>query len=111
MNKLPTKINVTGGLTEVKAKDLRKAERSFKVEYNRIIEQARELALEAEINSLVYNSEFNFEPLVGDIYHLYKRRNGVHFLSLIGPEEGLRQEYIGSYMLDEKRVWKKIETD
>jgi hypothetical protein len=37
---------------------------------------------EYEWNELVYNSKFSFEPVIGEIYHLY-RDAGLNFLSLI----------------------------
>ena len=36
----------------------------LKAEYDRMIE-------ELEYNNLVYNARYNFEPLVGETYHLY----------------------------------------
>jgi hypothetical protein len=36
---------------------------------------------EYEWNELVYNSKFSFEPVIGEIYHLY-RDAGLNFLSL-----------------------------
>lgn len=108
MSKLPIKINNSANITLSKSKNINKAERSFKVEYNRLVSQAEELAEIALINELVYGAEFNFEPLVGETYHLYSRKNGIKFLSLIGPKEWSNYEYLGSFLLDEKRIWNRV---
>jgi len=107
-NRPPTKIEISSAVTQVKLNDKNKAERSFKVEYDRIVSQARELVELSVNNETVYNSEFNFEPLVGETYHLYIRKNGIKFLSLIGPKEWSDYEYLGSFLLDEKRIWNRV---
>lgn len=113
MTNLPSKKEPTSlptkGLSTQKGIEVRKVERVFKVEYNRIVEGVKELEELFLDNKQIYNSEFNFEPLVGETYHLYERKNGSYFLSLIGPKEGLKNKFIGSYFLDEKRVWNKID--
>jgi hypothetical protein len=40
---------------------------------------------EYEWNELVYSAKFSFEPVIREIYHLYRDANAVSFLlSLIG---------------------------
>jgi hypothetical protein len=34
-----------------------------------------------------YSAKFSFEPVIGEIYHLYRDAEGINFLSLIGPNE------------------------
>jgi hypothetical protein len=41
---------------------------------------------EFEWNELVYSAKFSFEPVIGEIYHLYRDAE-INFLSLIGPNE------------------------
>ena len=45
-------------------------------------EQLVELAM---LNEQCYGAEYNFEPVVGNIYHLYRNFNGKMVLSLIDP--------------------------
>jgi hypothetical protein len=59
-------------------------------------------------NDLVYRSKFSFEPVIGEIYHLYYGSNGKNFLSLIQPNEWNR-EHIGSFRYDSNNKWIKIE--
>lgn len=58
-------------------------------------------------NEAIYNSKFDFEPIVGEKYHLYERDNGERFLSSIPPEEW-NKTHIGSFELDLERVFVKV---
>ena len=72
----------------------------LKEEYNKMLE-------EVYWNDLVYQSDYNFIPLVGDVYHLYKRKNESTFLSLIEPVSW-NMEYLGTFKLDSSKKWIKI---
>ncbi len=61
---------------------------------------------EYEWNQLVYSAHYNFEPIIGEIYHLYRKNNKI-FLSLIQPEEWTL-EFLGSFKLDSNNKWVKI---
>ena len=63
---------------------------------------------EFEYNNLVYNARFNFEPVVGKIYHLYKDKNEQPFLSIISPQE-CSFTFINSFQLNAEMIWDKIE--
>jgi hypothetical protein len=54
---------------------------------------------EYEWNELVYNSKFSFEPVIGEIYHLY-RDAGLNFLSLIATRI---KEHIGTFKLNSEK--------
>jgi hypothetical protein len=56
---------------------------------------------------LVYDSDYNFQPIVGETYHLYERKNGSKFLSIISPSDW-KQEYIGSFILLNNGTWEKL---
>ena len=53
---------------------------------------------------MIYNSNYSFEPVIGEIYHLYIRNNGKYFLSLISPREW-NMEYITSVRLNSEHKW------
>jgi hypothetical protein len=61
-----------------------------------------------EYNQIVYNSNYNFEPVVGEIYHLYKGEDEQTFLSLIAPNE-CNFNHVGSFRLNFDKMWLKIE--
>ena len=56
---------------------------------------------------LVYGSDYNFQPIVGETYHLYERKNGSKFLSMISPDDW-KQEYVGSFTLLNNGTWEKL---
>ena len=55
----------------------------------------------------MYESEYNFQPLLGEEYFLYERDNKNLFLSLIKPTEW-NKKYIGSFKLMNNGKWDKI---
>ena len=63
---------------------------------------------EYEWTTLVYNAECNFEPIMGEIYHLYER-DDIYFLSLIEPSLW-KQKHYGSFRLSTDGKWEKVET-
>lgn len=73
---------------------------SLKKEYDKLVE-------EFKWNDLIYGSKFNFEPVVGETYHLYYGQNGEIFLSLIEPNQW-RREHIGSFTLNYDNKWIKL---
>ncbi len=72
----------------------------LKEEYQKLVE-------EYKWNDLVYNAKFSFEPVIGQIYHLYLRPNGEIFLSLITPDEW-NKESLGSFRLSSEQKWIKL---
>lgn len=81
-------------------KELNTRFEELKNQYQRLIE-------EYEWNQLVYSAHYNFEPIIGETYHLY-RNNDKIFLSLIKPEEW-NLEYLGSFKLDSNNKWNKLD--
>jgi hypothetical protein len=74
----------------------------LKLEYQKLME-------EYKWNELVYNAKFSFEPIIGEIYHMYLGDDGVEFLSLIAPNEW-NKEYIASFKLNSDKKWIVLET-
>ena len=64
------------------------------------------LTTELKWNELIYKSKYNFKPIIGEIYYLYK--NGEeNFLSLIKPNEW-NFKCIGKFKLKSNSIWQKI---
>ena len=59
---------------------------------------------EYEWNELVYHAKYSFEPVIGEIYHLYAGDDGNNFLSLISPLEW-NKEHIGTFQLNSDKKW------
>ena len=92
-NRSITKIN-----HKVKAKFL-----ELKTEYENMLE-------EFEYNNLIFDAKFSFEPIIGEVYHLYKRENGENFLSIISPQE-CNFNSLGSFYLNTDQIWEKAKLD
>lgn len=57
-----------------------------------------------QLNEEIYSSELRFEPVVGYTYHLYTKKDGSKFLSLIAPNEW-NMPYICSVTLNTEGRW------
>ena len=90
-----------------KQKNVEKVNKKIIQKYNELNDEFQRLVEEYKINQLVYGAKFNFEPVIGEIYHLYSGKNGINFLSLISPSEW-EQHYLGSFKLDSENKWEKI---
>tara|TARA_R110000787_G_scaffold111680_1_gene220588 strand:+ start:382 stop:783 length:402 start_codon:yes stop_codon:yes gene_type:complete len=79
----------------------------FKAQYEALQKSYNELMNNFEYNSLVYSAKFNFEPIVGKDYHLYKSKDESTFLSLISPLE-CNFKHLGSFRLSTDKTWEKL---
>jgi hypothetical protein len=52
-----------------------------------LVTQAKNLQRRKEISEVIYEATINFRPVVGHIYHLYRKKDDSHTISLIAPEE------------------------
>ncbi len=109
-NLLPYSTNVGAPIIKVddvvswKSRGISNVNKEFENKFNELKLQYQALMEEYEWNELVYQSKFSFEPVIGEIYHLYRGEDGVNFLSLIGPLEWNR-EHIGTFKLNSERKW------
>ena len=87
-----------------KSRGISNVNKEFENKFNELKLQYQALMEEYEWNELVYQSKFSFEPVIGEIYHLYRGEDGVNFLSLISPQEWNR-EHIGTFKLNSERKW------
>lgn len=91
-----------------KNKNINKANKQIEARYIELKVEHDKLMQELEYNNLVYNAKFNFEPLIGQTYHLYKDKKDNPFLSIIAPTECFF-DFIGSFYLSSELIWKKTE--
>lgn len=73
----------------------------LRTEYNNMMQQL-------EYNNLIFDAKFTFEPIIGKVYHLYKRKNGETFLSIIAPHE-CNFYSLGSFYLNVDQFWEKCD--
>lgn len=75
--------------------------------FDELKQQFNDLMQEFEWNQIVYNAKFSFEPVIGEIYHLYANNDGTNSLSLIAPNEW-NKEHLGSFKLNSDKKWVAI---
>ncbi len=59
----------------------------IKEQINLLARQAKDIQDRVSISEEIYTAEMNFEPLIGQHYHLYRRSGGNPVLSLVSPAE------------------------
>ncbi len=97
---LPYAASVAGAVikpTEVgmiKHKALTAMEEQTDLQLNQIRQQIELLASQAqeinrrkELSMMIYNAQLSFTPVMGNVYHLYEKKDGSLFLSMIAPKE------------------------
>ena len=82
----------------------------FSSRYDEIKKDYLKLMEEYEWNTLVYNAEFRFKPVMGKVYFLYQKDDGKLFLSLIEPDEW-DKIFIGAFKLISDNRWEKTDYD
>lgn len=96
--------------TAWKNKNIYKANKQIHARYQELKAEYDKMLEELEYNNLVYSARFNFEPIIGETYHLYKDKKDQPFLSII-PPEACGFNFIGSFYLNSELLWKKEEID
>lgn len=90
-----------------KNRSISKVNQKVHATFLEIKEQYDKMMEEFEFNNLIFSAKFSFEPIVGDVYHLYKRDNEELFLSLIAPNE-CNFHSMGSFYLNADQIWEKV---
>lgn len=91
-----------------KSRGIATVNKELENKFNELKTQYENLMKEYEWNELVYSAKFSFEPVIGEIYHLYRGDDGVNFLSLIAPKEW-NKEHLGTFKLNSDKKWIVIE--
>ena len=75
--------------------------------------QAQEIQMRKELSMIIYNAKLSFVPVIGHIYYLYEKKDGIHTLSLISPKEyggaaGPYQSFVAPVKLLADHTWIEI---
>ncbi len=85
----------------------------IKAQIELLAQQAKKLQVRREISEKIYLAEFNFDPIIHQVYHFYLRKNGMGVLSLVAPEEwGAKVPYerhIATARLLADHTWEVLE--
>lgn len=99
---------VPNDLTSFKSRGISEVERDLQQK----LQEIREIYLKTidhfNWNKLVYEADIQFEPIVGQTYHLYEMR-GRRMLSMISPEQW-SHKHLATVRLNVDRQWKIVET-
>jgi hypothetical protein len=110
---LPYGSNISAPVIELvntdafKNKGVSKVKKIFDSELEEIAKKYYDLVEEVELNNMIYNSNYSFEPIIGEVYHLYENKNNEMFLSLISPLEW-NEKHITSVRLNSEYKWVSI---
>lgn len=96
------------GMTSWKNSSVGTFNHTFNTKIESLKSTYQQLLDEYQINEMVYGAKINFEPIIGQVYHLYRDTNhDKMFLSLV-PPTSWKQEHIGSFKLNPERIWERV---
>ena len=95
-------------LTPFKQNGTDKANKIFNRKYEELIKEVKTLQESFVITQEVYDSSYKFEPIIGEIYHLYEESDGGRTLSLIKPNEWSKK-HLYSVVLNSDQTWTKVD--
>ncbi len=104
---LAAPVITTNDTAAWKNTNINKVNKHIKARYDELKAEYDALIKEFEYNNLVYSAKFNFEPIVGEVYHLYKNEEERPFLSIISPAE-CNFEHLGSFRLTADKMWESL---
>ncbi|MGC6466426.1 MAG: DUF2452 domain-containing protein [Akkermansiaceae bacterium] len=94
-------------LSTFKSRGISQVERDLQQKLVEIREQYIATIEHFNWNKLVYEADINFEPVVGETYHLYTIR-GTNTLSMIAPDQW-PHHHLASFRLNVDRQWELTE--
>ena len=77
-----------------------------------LAKQAQEIRKRKELSFMIYEAKLTFKPQIGQVYHLYERKDGTHLLSLVSPQEwgnaGPFKQFVSSVKLLADHTWIEV---
>ncbi len=75
--------------------------------------QAQEIQSRKELSMIVYSAKLNFQPIIGQVYHLYEKEDGDYMISMVSPNEWGRsgksyKKHLAKMQLLADHTWKEI---
>jgi hypothetical protein len=75
--------------------------------------QAQELRKRKELSLMIYEAKLNFQPVIGQTYYMYEKKDGTHLLSLVSPREwggsGPFRQFVSALKLLADHTWVEVE--
>jgi len=74
--------------------------------------QAQEIRKRRELSMMVYDAKLNFQPVIGQTYHLYQKKDDTYLLSMVAPQEwgrtGPFKHFLSSVKLLADHTWVEV---
>lgn len=93
-------------LSSFKARGISEVERDLQQKLVELREQYLKAIDHFNWNKLVYEAQIQFEPVVGETYHLYQA-GGRRMLSMIAPDQW-RMAHLATFRLNVDRQWQLV---
>lgn len=97
-------------LVSWKSRGIEKVNKEFESKFSELKAEYDKLIEEFQWNDFVYKAKFAFEPVMGEIYHLYLDKDNFPFLSLIAPNEW-NKKYAATLQLNSEKKWVVLKKD
>lgn len=95
---------IPNDLTSFKSRGISEVERELQQKLTEIRETYLAAIDHFNWNKLIYEADINFEPIIGQTYHLYEVR-GRKLLSMIAPDQW-HHKHLATVRLNIDRQWK-----
>ena len=80
-----------------------------------LVDQVEKLKRRVYLSETIYTSEISFEPIIGQIYFLYRKKDDSTILSMIGPNEWGKsmpyQNFEGKVKLLSDHTWEVLDDE
>ena len=80
-----------------------------------LIEQAKYLKARVEVSERIYKASVPFQPVIGKVYYLYHKKNGVDILSMVSPDEWAKnfpyESFEAQVRLLSDHTWEIVEAE
>ncbi len=77
-----------------------------------LMTQAQDIHKRVEVSEKIYKADYNFKPIINQLYHLYEKEDNSWILSMIGPDEWGKKScpylFIQSVKLMSDHTWELI---
>lgn len=88
-----------------------RANKHYEERFNKLKKEFEQLSEDVKWNEIIFNAEMRMKPVIGQVYHLYKKDNGQYFMSLFAPNEcSWGEKFVNSFMLNYDNRWDIIKT-
>ncbi|MEO5683582.1 MAG: DUF2452 domain-containing protein [Chitinophagaceae bacterium] len=76
--------------------------------------QAQEIQARKELSAIIYDAKLGFQPVIGQVYYLYEKKDDAHLVSMISPKEwgggaGPYKKFLAAVKLLADHTWQEVQ--